>query len=212
MSILHGKRRPKGLYYVPLIVAVMALVSSLDARTVLGAAQELSRGVDTRYATTKPIEFTLKIDMPEKKIRVTDITWLHATVSNRTGADLLFPRDRVHVVGDRDEPHTTLLQRQRTGTLNSGEPATRTGGFEPIIRSHSSSTRKYDLTKLYDLTHPGHYTVFVEVFDTASEIWVRSAPVEFEIVPASTTSETSPHWILADIHCASPELHAALVS
>jgi hypothetical protein len=55
------------------------------------------------------------------------------------------------------------------------------GGFEPTIHSGADSTRKYDLSLLYDLSKPGKYTVYIEVGDPNTGVWLRSPAATFEI-------------------------------
>ncbi|MGI0133495.1 MAG: hypothetical protein ACREBW_00855, partial [Candidatus Micrarchaeaceae archaeon] len=61
------------------------------------------------------------------------------------------------------------------------------GGFEPTIQPADSFTRKYDLSRLFDLNKPGKYTVYIEVSNAFHSNdwkggWVRSPTATFEIL------------------------------
>lgn len=128
----------------------------------------------------------LSVALPQRQVPAGKAPTVQLTVRNLTNEDVPFPETYVHVEGANGEPPTTLRQRQLTHRLKPGEPALMAGGFEPLIGAGASSTRKYDLGKLYDLIKPGKYSVYIEALDVAASkdnagVWVRSNTVDFEI-------------------------------
>jgi hypothetical protein len=108
----------------------------------------------------------------------------HRTVGLSTGSDLF----RVHVEGKNGEPPETEWQRQRHGDYRPGDgPALMDG---PVVSVEFAPgqmvSRSYDLTKFYDLSAPGRYSVWMEIRDPSgpvdgSGIWARTNTVQFEM-------------------------------
>jgi hypothetical protein len=133
---------------------------------------------------------SLAIAVPAEHIPVGQKPWVSLTVKNLGAQEINYPYDRVYVDGPNGEPPTTLRQRQLTMRLNPGEPQLRMDRFGSYIAPGASSTRKYDLSALYDLSEPGKYTVYIEVLDelaalakakTKTDYWVRSPVATFEV-------------------------------
>ena len=166
--------------YLATIVAVASTSISLDAQ----AAQAPT---STEVSITKSANISLSISLPKDHIPVGQKAWAFLAVNNLGNVEISFPTDRVHVEGEKGEPSTTLFQRQLTHRLRPGEEELRAGGYEPGIEPGDSSTRKYDLSQLYDLSKPGKYTIYIEVLDQAASkhhaVWVRSPMASFEITP-----------------------------
>jgi hypothetical protein len=98
---------------------------------------------------------------------------------------------RVHVDGAKGEAPETEWQRHHLhGVWRPGDgPELMEGPNYGIdIAPESSNSRVYDLTRFYDLSVPGKYTVYVEVYDQSgpqdgSGNWLRTNTVQFKMVP-----------------------------
>jgi hypothetical protein len=169
------------------LVVILVSRHSGFAQTFAGDQQEILNG--------KSAYMAVSIYLPQKQIPAGQKPWVVVTVELLGGnVTITFPEIRVHVVGERGEPPTTLLQRQLTHMLRPGERELRSGDFQrgigPTLSEDGpkySDDEKYDLSLLYDLNKPGKYTVYIEALDpTASkrnEVWVRSQALQFEIQP-----------------------------
>jgi hypothetical protein len=170
------------------VLSLIALVA-ITASGHFGYAQTSSTGVQPEVLDSKSAHIAVSIALPKKQIPAGQKPRVVLTVENLGGnLTILFPPDRVRVVGEAGEPPTTLYQRQVTQTLRPGEPGLMMGGFEPEIRPSFSSDREYDLSMFYNLSKPGKYTVYIEVLDVSAPetkhgagLWVRSKTVQFEI-------------------------------
>ena len=163
-------------------VAVIAIV--LKHPTVGAQAPQSADQSNTTH--NKSATIALSIAMPQTDIPVGQTPWVLLTVKNLSGEEIAFPQDRVYVEGENGGPPTTLRQRQLMHRPRPGEPELAAGGFEPTIAPGNSFTRKYDLSKLYDLTKPGKYSVYIEVLDAFHSTgwkggWMRSPTAHFEI-------------------------------
>ena len=166
-----------------LMAAALIVMGDIGSNAQTGQAAGQSA-----VPTTRSAAMVLKLTLPETKIMVGQTPWAFLTVKNVSNEIILFPQDRVHVEGEKGEPRTTLRQRQNTHRLQPGEAEVRSGGYEPPIEPGQSSTRKYDLAQLYDLSKPGKYSVYVEVLDRHSSkgpaVWLRSPAAQLDVTAA----------------------------
>ena len=108
------------------------------------------------------------------------------TVTNVGKQPVSISQRRVHVEGQDGEPPTTLFQRQLTHRLMPGEAPLRDDDMAGGLVPGASTTLQFELSKLYDLSKPGDYTVYVDLLDERESahnagVWVRSPTVHFHI-------------------------------
>lgn len=169
---------------IRLLMAAAVIIATMDARV-------LAQGRQPSASSSKKEDLiSLNLTVPQEKISLGQKVWVSLTVKNLGKEQISYPESRVHVDGERDEPPTTLRQRQLTHTRHPGEPSILGGGFEPAIEPGGSFTRKYELSQLYDLSRPGRYTVYIDVLSESNSNsgggeWIRSPKVQFEIQPPS---------------------------
>ncbi len=95
---------------------------------------------------------------------------------------------RVHVEGKDGAPKETEWQRHRHGDYRSGDGPELMDGpviSRPIVPG-AADHQTYDLTKFYDLSLPGKYAVYIEIYDPSgpqdgSGLWLRTNSTKFEI-------------------------------
>ena len=95
---------------------------------------------------------------------------------------------RIHVTSKDGEPPKTELHRHLLGDFRPGDGPDLTSG--PVVgRAIAPGTvdsQSYDLTHFYDLSKPGNYSVYLEIYDPAgpkdgSGHWLRTNTVNFKI-------------------------------
>lgn len=96
---------------------------------------------------------------------------------------------RIHVTGKDGDPPKTELHRHILGDFRPGDGPDLMEG--PVVgRSIApgvADAQKYDLTYFYDLSKPGDYSVYLELYDLTgpkdgSGHWLRTNTTKFEIV------------------------------
>ena len=97
-------------------------------------------------------------------------------------------QERIHITSKDGEPPKTELHRHLLGDFRPGDGPELTSG--PVagrfIGPGSLDSQKYDLTYFYDLSKPGDYSVYLEIYDPAgpkdgSGHWLRTNAVNFKI-------------------------------
>jgi hypothetical protein len=94
---------------------------------------------------------------------------------------------RVHVTSADGEPPKTELHRHMLGDVRPGDgPYLRSDSGGRPIAPGSVTSQKFDLSAFYDLSKPGDYSVYLEIYDPAgpkdgSGRWLRTNTVKFEI-------------------------------
>jgi hypothetical protein len=100
--------------------------------------------------------------------------------------------ERIHVTTKDGEPHKTELHRHLLGDFRPGDGPGLLSG--PVAgRSIAPGTvysQKCDLTGYYDLSTPGDYSVYIEIYDPqgakdGSGRWLRTNTAHFEMVASS---------------------------
>jgi hypothetical protein len=163
----------------------IAFLVGMGAVVVYGQGDSAPKRTATMQMRSANLALDLRL--PKARIPIGETAWIGLIVENLSQIEIPFPREGwAHVEGKNGEPPTTLAQRQFTHTLRPGEQEVMLTGFVPIINSGDYSVRRYDLAKLYDLSKPGKYSVYVELRDDLASknnagIWVRSNTVTFEI-------------------------------
>jgi hypothetical protein len=114
------------------------------------------------------------------------------TVKNISGQEICFSTAsrlyRVHVEGKDGERSKTEYHRHLHGDFRSGDgPVVEDG---PVIcrdiASGASDVQTYDLSAFYDLSAPGKYSVYIEIYDPlgpkeGNGIWLRTNTAKFEL-------------------------------
>ncbi len=96
--------------------------------------------------------------------------------------------ERIHVTSKDGEPPKTELHRHLLGDFRPGDGPDLSSGpvVGRFIGPGSLDSQKYDLTYFYDLSKPGDYSVYLEIYDPAgpkdgSGHWLRTDTVNFKI-------------------------------
>ena len=132
---------------------------------------------------------TVLLKMQTEQIQVGQIPWAILTIYNLSDQPVIIGDSmyRVNVYGKDGEASTTLVQRQLTGRLLSGDvplgegPNVGPATLWPTGGAGDSCVRKFDLAYLYDLSAPGRYTAYAEVLAPSSHRWLRTKTVIFEM-------------------------------
>jgi hypothetical protein len=96
---------------------------------------------------------------------------------------------RIHVTNQDGEPPKTEFHRHLLGDFRPGDgPALRSDSICRDIEPGSLDAQHYDLTRFYDLSKPGDYNVYLEIYDPAgpedgSGHWLRTNTAHFKIQP-----------------------------
>jgi hypothetical protein len=94
---------------------------------------------------------------------------------------------RIHVTSKDGEPPKTELHRHILGDFRPGDgPDLRSDSVGRDIAPGAVDAQKYDLTYFYDLSKPGDYSVYLELYDPTgpkdgSGHWLRTNTAEFKM-------------------------------
>jgi hypothetical protein len=95
---------------------------------------------------------------------------------------------RIHVTIKDSEPSKTEFHRHLRGEFRSGDGPDLAPG--PVdcrpIAPGAQDSQKFDLAAFYDLSDPGDYNVYIEIYDPqgptdGSGLWLRTNTARFEI-------------------------------
>jgi len=113
-------------------------------------------------------------------------------IKNKSSGPIWFSNDRhlerIHVMRKDGEPPKTELHRHLLGDFRPGDGPGLLSG--PVvgrdIASGSLDSQKYDLTYFYDLSAPGDYSVYMEIYDPSGPKdgtgrWLRTNTAHFEM-------------------------------
>jgi len=154
-----------------IFLMMLAVEGALDAQTTIPARQTASISAS----------LSLRVD----KAPTGPKPWAIVTVKNLGNQDVSLGtvmRDyRVHVEGDKGELPKTSYHRSVRGEFQPGDKYLADGGPVDSVPPGGSNIHKFDLTYFYDLKAPGKYTVYIEVLDELTNIWVRTNIVKFTI-------------------------------
>jgi hypothetical protein len=96
--------------------------------------------------------------------------------------------ERVHIEKDgTGEPAKTERYRHMLGDFRKGDGPDQSGGscVAVPLRAGSTVRQSYDLSAYYDLTKPGSYLLYIEIFDkdgrNKTGVWIRSNTAHFDV-------------------------------
>ena len=132
------------------------------------------------------------ITMEKAQVEVGHSPKVLVTMKNVSGRPLHVihcPTIKVYVQGENGEPPTTRLERDFTNRLLPGEaPLACNDMAAETIDLDDTHKSSVELSYYYDLSQPAKYTVYLE-FPSQEEnhgfVWLRTKPVQFEIVKAA---------------------------
>lgn len=114
------------------------------------------------------------------------------TIKNNSSKEIWFSTNpylqRIHITSKDSEPRKTQLHRHLLGDFRPGDgPGLLSGGVSGRdIAAGAVDAQKYDLAAYYDLSKPGDYSVYLEIYDPAgpkngSGRWLRTNTAHFEV-------------------------------
>jgi hypothetical protein len=114
------------------------------------------------------------------------------TIKNTSQHEVCFLTNRslyrIHVAMKDSEPPKTEFHRHLRGEFRPGDgPELMPGPVDcRPIASGSLDTLKFDLTEYYDLSAPGDYSVYLEIYDQSgpkdgSGLWLRANTAHFKV-------------------------------
>jgi hypothetical protein len=160
------------------LMALVACSISIDAQVASSVGQSAS--------------ISVSITMEKDILVVGQKPRAIVTVKNISGQEICFSTAsrlyRVHVEGKDGERSKTEYHRHLHGDFRSGDgPVVEDG---PVIcrdiASGASDVQTYDLSAFYDLSAPGKYSVYIEIYDPlgpkeGNGIWLRTNTAKFEL-------------------------------
>jgi hypothetical protein len=121
-----------------------------------------------------PINIVIKVGVGQK-----EIYW------RAEKGDTAYRAFHFSLTKDGREVETTAFHRKITGRQSADDPREPDGGGSIVapVAPGKSITFTIDLTKLYEITEPGMYTLGVSRTEEDNNTIVRAKPVTFTIVP-----------------------------
>jgi hypothetical protein len=171
-----------------LIVVAVLLVPSCFGQTPANQPAQATPKTDPGYTiiVVPPSEpFQLKSSM-NIGIQVTvgekEIYWRSEL------GDTGYRAFKFSLMKDGHEIETSLFHRRISNTVRPSDPQLDPGGGDSIVfvfEPGKSITFTVDLTKLYEITEPGTYTLDVRRLeeDKDNKTMVRAKPVTFSVIP-----------------------------
>jgi len=151
-------------------------------------------GAQSASAANKPVSVSIRISLQKSTYAIGEKPIAVMTIENISSSGVCFSTAsylyRIHVASRDGEAPKTEFHRHLLGDFRPGDGPVLEGG--PVdcrpIAPGSLDSLKYDLTAYYDLSTPGEYSVFLEIYDPAgprdgSGHWLRTNTVTFEIQP-----------------------------
>jgi hypothetical protein len=133
---------------------------------------------ETRQAPAISVSIGLK----QSKIPVGHSPWVNFRVENLTDEEITIVGDRPHVEGKDGELPMKPASEIITDNFRPRAPKLKRVVYVPwTIPAKDTSIHSYQLTHFFDLSHPGQYTVYMEVMDPRTQKIVRTNSAKFEI-------------------------------
>lgn len=161
---------------------LLTLVLTLAAAMVT-AVGKVSLEAQTTAASQAPA-IAVSITLQKDKISLGQSPWALLAVKNLTDEWVTIDdyATRPHVQGEKGElfmrPEASII----TEKLQPRMPRLRTVIYVPwTIAPKETSTHKWQLAYFFDLSHPGQYTVYVDVMDPSSHKLLHTNSAKFEM-------------------------------
>jgi hypothetical protein len=150
------------------------------AAAMVTAVDKVSLEAQTTAASQAPA-IAVSITLQKDKVPLGQSPWVLLTVKNLTD-ELVMIEARPHVQGENGElfmrPEASIISER----LQPRTPRLRTVVYVPwTIAPRETSTHKWQLAYLFDLSHRGQYTVYMEVMDPSSHKLLHTNSAKFEM-------------------------------
>jgi hypothetical protein len=166
-----------------LVMLVAATIATLEGPIPSGAQSA---------PASQPDSVSIHISLQKSSYAIGEKAIAVLEIKNSGSKAIWFSNDRhlerIHVTRKEGEPPKTELHRHLLGDFRSGDgPALLSG---PVagrsIAPGSVDSQKYDLSYFYDLSMPGEYSVYLEIYDPSgpkdgSGHWLRTNTSNFKI-------------------------------
>ena len=157
-------------------------------------AQPSPNSANGKQSSSAPV-FSIEVAPPAEPIRFGSPINISVTVTNISGKEINWDLERtkdsvyktfvVALRKDGREVETTFFHRKISGRQRHDDPPGMGTGstiLTPYPRGKMFEM-KIDLTRLYQITEPGMYTLDLSRFDDYSKTTVRSKSITFKIMP-----------------------------
>jgi hypothetical protein len=171
------------LTFRSLVMFVAATVATLEGPIPSGAQSAHAK---------QPDSISIHISLQKSSYVIGEKPIAVMTVKNISSNEIWFSTAshlyRVHVTNKDGEPPKTELHRHKLGDFRPGDGPGLSSG--PVvgrsIAPGSVDSQKFDLSAFYDLSKPGDYSVYLEIYDPAgpedgSGHWLRTNTTKFEM-------------------------------
>ena len=169
------------------------ILAMFVAATIATAAGPVPLKAQSAPAANPSNSISIHISLPKKSYAIGEKPILAMmAIKNVSSNKICFSTDpylsRIHVTSKDGEPPKTELLRHRLGEFRPGDGPDLLPG--PIdcrpIAPGALDSRGYNLALFYDLSTPGDYSVYLEIYDPAgpkdgSGHWLRTNTAKFEI-------------------------------
>jgi hypothetical protein len=168
-----------------LVMFVAATIATLEG--------PISSGAQSAPAANQPDSIAIHISLQKSSYAIGEKPIAIMTIKNISSNEIWFSTAshlyRIHVTSKDGEPPKTELNRHRLGDFRPGDgPGLLSGPVagRSIAPGAMGESLKYDLAAFYDLSKPGDYNVYLEIYDPAgpkdgSGHWLRTNTANFEI-------------------------------
>jgi hypothetical protein len=174
------------LTFRTLVMFVAATIATLEGPIPAGAQSA---------SANQPDSISIHISLQKSSYVIGEKPIAVITIKNISSSEIFFSAasylERIHVTSKDGEPPKTELYRHILGDFRPGDgPGLRSDFGGRDIAPGSMDAQKYDLTYFYDLSKPGDYSVYLEIYDPAgpkdgSGRWLRTNTTKFEITAAA---------------------------
>jgi hypothetical protein len=170
------------LTFRTLVMLVAATIATLEGPIPSGAQSA---------PANQPDSVSIHISLQKSSYAIGEKPIAVMTIKNISTNEIWFSTAsyfyRIHVTSKNGEPPKTELHRHFLGDFRPGDgPGLRTDSVGRSVAPGSVDSQKYDLTGYYDLSTPGDYSVYLEIYDPSgpkdgSGHWLRTNTAKFEI-------------------------------
>jgi hypothetical protein len=156
----------------PLTRALFLAAATLTVISLTGQTTEIKQAP----------AISVSIGLKKNKIPVGQSPWVNLRVENLTDREITIVQDRPHVEGKEGE-----LPMKPGADIITDSSQPRIARLKRVvyvpwtIPPKDASIHTYQLMHFFDLSHPGQYTVYMEVADPNTQKMVRTNRARFEI-------------------------------